>query len=163
MELGIEEPQAEAEPDQNDRPKTFLEMLMKGEIDWDAETDMIKQEEQNDLNAEVRILISNNFPALITLIQQDARESEDPNSEDPLITDFKTKVLPLYIDLTEDKDCLVRAACAQVLPTLCKLAWKEYAAEVFGPPFKKLLKDPNPFVVQHLLESIENVLPCFGD
>ena len=48
---------------------------MKGEIDWDAETDMIKQEEQNDLNAELRILISNNFPALITLYQSRASES----------------------------------------------------------------------------------------
>lgn len=69
----------------------------------------------------------------------------------------------MFIDLTEDKDCLVRAACAQVLPTLCKIAWKTYAIDVLGPPFKRLLKDPNPFVVQHLLESIEHGLTCFGD
>ena len=41
---------------------------MQGEIDFDAETDMIKKEEQNDLNTEVRILISNNFPALLLLL-----------------------------------------------------------------------------------------------
>jgi hypothetical protein len=41
---------------------------MQGEIDFDAETDMIKKEEQNDLNTEVRILISNNFPALLVLL-----------------------------------------------------------------------------------------------
>ena len=41
---------------------------MLGEIDFDAETDMIKQEEQNDLNTEVRILISNNFPALLVML-----------------------------------------------------------------------------------------------
>ena len=41
---------------------------MQGEIDFDAETYMIKKEEQNDLNTEVRILISNNFPALLVLL-----------------------------------------------------------------------------------------------
>jgi len=43
-------------------------MLMLGEIDFDKESDLVKQEELNDLNTEMRILITNNFPALIVLL-----------------------------------------------------------------------------------------------
>ena len=54
---------------------------MQGEIDFDAETDLREQEEQNDANSEMRILISNNFPALIVILQQ-ASKLEEPLNED---------------------------------------------------------------------------------
>lgn len=74
-------------------------------------------------------------------------DSDDLDKESNSIKILKERVLPLFNDLVEDKDCLVRAACAQVLPTLCNLAWQEYAVDYFRPAFDKLLKDPNPFVL----------------
>lgn len=63
----------------------------------------------------------------------------------------------------EDKDCLVRAACAQVLPTLCNLIWQENSFKFFGSAFGKLLRDPNPFVLQHLLTQVELIIEAFED
>lgn len=60
---------------------------------------------------------------------------------------LQREVIPLFDELVEDKDCLVRAACAQVLPTLCNLIWQENVVEYFSSALGKLLKDPNPFVV----------------
>jgi len=42
---------------------------MNGEIDFEKESDLVAQEERNDLNTEIRILITNNFPALIVLLK----------------------------------------------------------------------------------------------
>lgn len=42
-------------------------MLMLGEIDFEKESELDRQEKEADLNTEVRILICNNLPALLVL------------------------------------------------------------------------------------------------
>lgn len=75
------------------------------------------------MNTEIRILITNNFPALIVLLQAPERDFDGSEI-------LRTQVLPLFYDLVEDSEYLVRAACAQVLPTMCNLIWQETAAEL---------------------------------
>lgn len=55
--------------------------------------------------------------------------------------------MPLFNDLVEDSDYLIRAACAQALPTMCSLVEKNYSKELFSTAFQKLMNDPNPFVL----------------
>ncbi len=67
---------------------------------------------------------------------------------------FRQDVLPLYLDLLNDKDYKIRVASAKALPKLCELFGRQNACDVFAQTFLNILKDPNPYVIQALLTNI---------
>ena len=129
------------------KPKSFIEKLMLGECnDVDDDADYLAMlEEQRDLNAEIRIQIVNCMPGLITLLKERNASA------------LKYTVVPLFYDLIDDKDYLVRAACAKALLIMCKQAAVDLSAEIFEDAFKRQIKDKNPAVVYNLLDSVEHV------
>lgn len=72
-------------------------------------------------------------------------------------------MVPLFYDLIEDKDYLVRAACAKALPIMCKQAGAALSAEIFEDAFKRQVRDKNPAVIYNLLDSVEHVFSTMPD
>ena len=77
--------------------KTFLQMLMEDEIDFDRESALDKQEIEADRNCAVRQLITDQLPALAVITTAEV---------------FKQQIIPLFSDLCCDSMWQVRASCA---------------------------------------------------
>ena len=93
------------------KPKTFVEKLMLGEVDFDGDDeDDPNQEAQINLNCEMRMAIVSCFPGLVVLLKENT----------VLQGILKYQVLPLFFDLCEDKDFLVRVECARAFPIICQ-------------------------------------------
>ena len=87
-------------------------MLLHGEIDFDKESDLAKQDQQNDFNTDIRSLIVKNLPALTYLLLN----SEETAKEGVHLAQYR--LLPMLNDLIQDRNEIVRAQCALAFPTV---------------------------------------------